>query len=120
MVDRFEALAEQRIQAALERGEFDDLPGAGSRLGFLDRPYDPAWWSKEFARRERMADATRSAQAAAERELGRIWPLRSATVVRRRVAELNHHVVAAGGEPFDIEEIVALWRRFAIYRRSAE
>jgi len=34
-------LAEQRIQQALEAGEFDDLPGAGRRLAFDDDSHIP-------------------------------------------------------------------------------
>jgi len=37
----FEMLAEQKIQEAIERGELDDLPGAGKPLEFDDDPLVP-------------------------------------------------------------------------------
>ena len=36
-----DALAERRIREALERGEFDDLPGAGKPLALDDEPLVP-------------------------------------------------------------------------------
>ena len=35
-MDIFRRIAEQRIQEAMERGEFDDLPGMGKRLRLED------------------------------------------------------------------------------------
>jgi hypothetical protein len=37
----FDLIAEQRIAEAMERGEFDDLPGAGEPLGLHDDPLIP-------------------------------------------------------------------------------
>lgn len=37
----FEALAEKKIREAIERGEFDDLPGAGRPLDLNDDPLVP-------------------------------------------------------------------------------
>jgi len=34
----FEMLAEQKIQEAIERGEFDELPGAGKPLDYGEDP----------------------------------------------------------------------------------
>ena len=38
----FDLIAEQRIAEAIERGEFDDLPGTGEPLAFHDDPLIPA------------------------------------------------------------------------------
>ena len=46
-----EPVAERAIRAAQQRGEFDDLPGAGRPLDLGD-PDDPHWWVKAFIRRE--------------------------------------------------------------------
>lgn len=46
-----ESLAEKAIREAIERGEFDDLPGAGKPLD-LSRPGDPDWWVKNLVDRE--------------------------------------------------------------------
>lgn len=42
---------EKRIRAAIERGEFDGLPGAGKPLDLSDAD-DPDWWVKRMIRRE--------------------------------------------------------------------
>ena len=39
----FESLVEQRIREAQERGEFDDLPGAGKPIPDIDAPHDELW-----------------------------------------------------------------------------
>ena len=47
-----ETLVERQIRLAQERGEFDDLPGAGKPLPGLDGPDDENWWVKGYLRRE--------------------------------------------------------------------
>ena len=37
---RFESWVDKRIREATERGEFENLPGAGKPLRGLGRPYD--------------------------------------------------------------------------------
>src|SRR6476660_1503005 len=39
------------VQRAIERGEFDNLPGAGKPLKLPDR-HDPDWWLKQLIERE--------------------------------------------------------------------
>ncbi|MDF2808466.1 MAG: hypothetical protein K0S43_3412 [Cellulosimicrobium sp.] len=46
-------LADMHIRKAIERREFDDLPGAGKPLPMPDR-YDPDWWLKNLVKRERL------------------------------------------------------------------
>ena len=53
------SLVERQIREAMDRGEFDDLPGAGKPIEDLDRPYDPAWWATRWIRRERLLDEAR-------------------------------------------------------------
>src|SRR3954469_13069043 len=43
-----------QIQQAMERGEFDNLPGAGKPLGDLGSPYDRDWWLKKLIEREKI------------------------------------------------------------------
>ncbi len=38
----FEKIAEQRIREAMDRGEFDNLPGAGKPLALEQNPFVPA------------------------------------------------------------------------------
>jgi DnaJ-like protein len=47
-----ETVAENRIRQAIEEGQFDDLPGLGKPIPDIDEPYDPAWWIKQWIRRE--------------------------------------------------------------------
>lgn len=53
-----ESWVEKQIREAQERGDFDNLPGAGRPLEGLDDP-DPDWWVKKMMEREGldMADA---------------------------------------------------------------
>jgi hypothetical protein len=44
-------VGEQRIQAAIEAGELDGLPGLGQPIPGIDEPYDPLWWVKGWLRR---------------------------------------------------------------------
>lgn len=49
---RFESLLDRQIRAAEERGEFDDLPGAGKPLASDSMPYRPDWWADAVVKRE--------------------------------------------------------------------
>lgn len=50
---RFESLLDRQIRAAQERGEFDDLPGAGKPLASDTAPYRPDWWIAQAVQREK-------------------------------------------------------------------
>lgn len=47
----FESWIDRQIREAMERGEFDDLPGAGKPLQLSD---DPDWWIKSKIARENL------------------------------------------------------------------
>ena len=47
----FESPVEKQIREAQERGDFDDLPGAGKPLDLGDLN-DPDWWVKRLAKRD--------------------------------------------------------------------
>ena len=51
---RWESPVEKAIREAQERGEFDDLPGAGKPLSDLGDPDDPMWWLRRYAEREHL------------------------------------------------------------------
>ena len=51
---RWESPVERAIREAQERGEFDDLPGAGKPLPDLGDPDDPLWWLRRKAEREQL------------------------------------------------------------------
>ncbi|HET6168184.1 MAG TPA: DUF1992 domain-containing protein [Marmoricola sp.] len=110
-----------QVQKAIERGEFDDLPGAGKPLPRLDD--DPNWWLKQLVERERITGVLpealqlRKDDAALEAELDRHS---SERVVRELLEAFNARVVNArrqlqGGPPVitptrDVEAEVAAWR----------
>jgi hypothetical protein len=45
-------IAENKIRAAIEAGEFDNLPGLGQPADIFDEPYDPYWWIRRKLKRE--------------------------------------------------------------------
>ena len=45
----------------MERGDFDDLPGAGKPIEDLGEHHDPDWWLKKLVEREHIARAARPA-----------------------------------------------------------
>ena len=42
----WESWIDKQIREAEERGEFEDLPGAGQPIPDLDKPFDELWWVK--------------------------------------------------------------------------
>ena len=63
---------ERLIREALERGEFDHLPGAGRPIEDLDRPYEPGWWARRFVGQERRRAELDDLLETMNRELPRI------------------------------------------------
>ena len=112
-----------QIQRAMERGEFDDLPGAGKPLGDLGSPDDRDWWLKKLIERENITGVLpaalqlRKEDAELDRELDRET---AESEVRRIVTDFNRRVVEArrqlqGGPPVitrtrDVDEEVGQWR----------
>ena len=110
-----------QVQKAIERGEFDDLPGKGKPLPPLDD--DPNWWLKKLIERERITGVLpealqlRKDDAELEATLDRHG---SEAVVRELLETFNRRVVNArrqlqGGPPVitptrDVEAEVAAWR----------
>lgn len=51
----FESWIDAQIREAQEKGEFDDLPGAGKPIPDIDRPYDENWWIKRKLKQENVS-----------------------------------------------------------------
>ena len=114
----------------MDRGEFDNLPGAGKPLKLPDR-HDPDWWVKGLIERERItgvlppALALRREDAELDGELDR---MATEEEVRRALADFNTRVVEArrqlqGGPPVvtptrDVEDEVNAWRQRRAERRA--
>ncbi len=110
-----------QVQRAIERGEFDNLPGAGKPLPPLDD--DPDWWLKGLIERERITGVLpealqlRKDDAELDAALDRQG---SEAVVRGMLEAFNRRVVNArrqlqGGPPVitptrDVDAEVAAWR----------
>ncbi|MER7269807.1 DUF1992 domain-containing protein [Micromonospora carbonacea] len=124
MSDRWEAAAEAQIRTAQERGEFDNLPGAGKPLPGRGTPYDESWWIKSFLEREKLpGDLLLPTPLLLRRRIERlpdeVRGLPTEAAVRAYVADLNREVVAwlrnpTGPQvvvrPANADEVVAGWR----------
>jgi hypothetical protein len=112
-----------QVQQAMERGEFDNLPGAGKPLGDLGSPYDRDWWLKKLIEREQITGVLPAAlqlrkdDATLDAELDRET---AEPVVRKLVEEFNRRIIEArrqlqGGPPVitktrDVDAEVQRWR----------
>ena len=55
LTDRvIQIVAENKIFAAVEAGEFAKLPGLGKPAAIFDEPYDPHWWIRRKLKREEL------------------------------------------------------------------
>jgi Domain of unknown function (DUF1992) len=118
----FETWVERQIREATERGEFDNLPGAGKPIADLDKPHDELWWVKQKLRRENLSylPPTIALRREAEDALLAASQARSEAQVRRIVADINRKILegnrkAASGPPlnlmpFDVERVARTWR----------
>lgn len=123
----WESLADRRIREAMERGEFDDLKGAGKPLPNLDKPYDPDWWINDLVQRENLdlsgaMHPTLALRREAQRMPDEVRDLPSEEAVRRVVAAFNRRVLedrlrpATGtqmppiAKTVDADEMVEHWR----------
>jgi hypothetical protein len=110
-----------QVQRAIERGAFDNLPGAGKPLPPLDD--DPDWWLKKLIERERITGVLPEALQLRkdDAELDALLDRESSErVVRDLLETFNRRVVNArrqlqGGPPVitptrDVEAEVAAWR----------
>lgn len=122
---------EEQIRVAMERGDFDDLPGAGKPIQGLGDAHDPDWWLKQLVEREKIAVLPLSVQLRKEdAELDdRLDAIGFETEVRRVVTDFNERVVAARyrapeGPPLvtmprDVDETVEAWTGRRAARRAA-
>lgn len=100
---------EKQIRLAQERGDFDNLPGAGKPIEGLGDRYDPNWWARDFTQRQSAENADRQTTAALENRLARVWGMESERSVREAVDDLNRE---AGSDLFDADPVIATWRKF--------
>lgn len=118
---------DHQIRQAMERGDFDDLPGKGKPIADLGETHDPDWWLKKLVEREHVAVLPPSlALRKEDAELdATVDALNTEAEVRRHLQDFNDRVIAARyrlpeGPPLitmprDVDETVTAWRE----RRTA-
>ena len=119
----YESVIDRQIREAQERGEFDNLPGAGKPLpDNLGDPYER--WAKQFAEREEaslLMPPSLELRRKVETELAAIDKLNDEASVRRRLDALNAEIAkfnatTVDGPPtnlstLDADHVMARWRR---------
>ncbi|GAB3497444.1 DUF1992 domain-containing protein [Amycolatopsis cihanbeyliensis] len=120
----FESWVDKQIREATERGELDNLPGAGKPLPDSNRPLGEHWWLKGYLKREGLStDPLLPTPLRLRKELDRlpetVRPLPTEEQVRERVLELNREIAAcirsgAGPRvrlaPADLDAVLEQWR----------
>jgi hypothetical protein len=121
----YESAIDRAIREATERGEFDNLPGAGKPL-HLRNTGDPDWWLKSLMEREAISPVELLSPAVALRREADGFPeslrdLPSETAVREVLVDFNQRVEADWRRPgmgrgevvvarrVDIDAVVAAW-----------
>lgn len=118
----FESWVEQQIGAAVDRGEFDDLPGTGKALPPGDDDED--WWIRSYLRREDVpADTALPLPLVLRKEADdlavTVRSLHTEDEVRSVVADLNRRIAESWRLPaerglfvgkVDAEAVVGGWR----------
>lgn len=120
----FETWIDKQIREAMDRGEFDNLPGTGKPIPGQGQPDDELWWVKDYVRREGLStEALLPTPLQLRREIERlpetVEGLRSEQAVRDAVSKLNLRIVdwlrAPSGPqvhlaPVNADQVVEQWR----------
>ncbi|KGN41154.1 DUF1992 domain-containing protein [Knoellia aerolata] len=131
-----ESWVEKQIREAQERGDFDNLPGAGRPLQGLDDP-DPDWWVKRMMAREGLdlADAMPPVLMLRREFAGfpeSLVELRTEEGVREVLCDYNLRVVDDRRRPVlgkqspvwaptvDVEDMLRRWRELRAERLAAQ
>ncbi|MET7968525.1 DUF1992 domain-containing protein [Micromonospora sp. NPDC005305] len=133
MTTGWEAAVEAQIRSAQQRGEFDNLPGAGKPIPGRDLPYDEGWWIRSFLEREQLpGDLLLPTPLQLRRRIEKlpdeVRDLPTEESVRAYLAALNTEVVAwlrtptgprVVVRPVNADDVVRDWRA-ARERAAAE
>ena len=119
---RWESWIDRQIREAQERGEFEDLPGAGQPIPGLDKPHEENWWVKDKLRREGLSYMSPSVALRKEANDALTAALRapSEAEVRKIISDVNAKIHQANRVgipgpalmlvPYDAERVVRDWR----------
>ena len=128
-IEQQQTWVDLQVRQAMERGDFDNLPGTGKPIEGLGTEHDPDWWLKKLVERERIAVLPPSiALRKEDAELDATLDRESAErVVRELLEDFNKRIVEArrqlqGGPPVitktrDVDAEVAAWRARRTTRR---
>ena len=113
---------DKQIEEAMERGDFDDLPGKGKPLPDIDMPRDELWWVRDKLRREQVQflPPTMQVRKDLDEVRDKIAQTDDEETVRKLIAEINEKIrevnrsVVTGPPsslmPLDVEIVVERWR----------
>ncbi|MGA9103447.1 DUF1992 domain-containing protein [Aeromicrobium sp.] len=120
-----------QVQRAIERGEFDGLPGTGKPIDDLGTTHDPDWWLKRLIEREQITGVLPPALSlrVEDAQLDDVLDAeRSERRVRELLEDFNARVVGArrqlqGGPPVitptrDVDAELESWRQRGAARRE--
>jgi DnaJ-like protein len=118
----WESWIDRQVREAEERGEFEDLPGAGKPIPDLDKPFDELWWVKDKLRQEGLTYMPPSVALRKEANdaLAAASRANSEAEVRKIISEINEKIREANRKgivgpplmlvPYDVEQVVREWR----------
>ncbi len=119
----FESWIDRQIREATERGEFDDLPGAGKPIPGQGKPHDEMWWIKQKMRAENLSfplPGTLALRKEAEEARAEALGARTEAAARRIIEEMNVKIRDSYRKPLsgppvvqpliDVDEVAAEWR----------
>jgi hypothetical protein len=127
-----ETWVDLQVRQAMERGEFEDLPGKGKPIEGLTGKDDPDWWVRRLVEREQITGVLPPSLQLRKEDAeldGRLDRLGSEAEVRREVEEFNDRVKWAlyrppEGPPMvtqrrDPDTEVTRWQERRLARRRA-
>ena len=120
----YESWVERQIREATERGEFDNLPGAGQPIPGLTGQDEENWWVRRFLEREKISMPLPTSLALRKEVADlpeTLADVRDEAAARQIVEDLNRRITDShrrqvDGPPIvikavDVETVLADWRR---------
>jgi hypothetical protein len=129
----FENWVDQQIRESMDKGGFENLPGAGKPIKDLETPYDELWVKRKLKAEGVPTDELLPTPLKLRKEIeelpARVAKLHGERSVRELVKDLNERIhdwirLPLGGPPvhvtpIDVEEVVARWRQDRAARAAA-
>jgi DnaJ-like protein len=119
----WESWVERQIREAMDRGDFEDLPGLGEPIADLGRPYDELWWVRKKLRDEQLSVLPPALVLRKELDEAkdRIAAAPTEAEVRRQVAAINDRIIYVNSHtisgppsnlvPLDVDRVLEDWCR---------